>query len=163
MRRTLTVLLAMTGLLLGLTGPASAESVTVQGTGNITKMYVNNGDSKITVKVYGLKKPCEAQSLWVTVKSRETAQYRAEAGCYQGTWHKGLYLYANGDTTTGGTKKNCDGFVFKYVTDGKFYKVIMPRSCVGKLPNKVKVSSEGIDYGSATPGFAGPTKLLARG
>ena len=162
MRRTLTVLLAMTGLLLGLTGPASAESVTVQGQGNITKMYVNNGDNKITVKVYGLDKPCMAKSLFVTVSSRQTAKYQAEAVCYQG-WHKGLWLYANGDTTTGGKKVTCDGFVFKYVTDGKFYKIVMPRSCVSKLPNKVRVAAEGVDFDSAIPGYAGPTRLLVRG
>jgi hypothetical protein len=162
MRRVLIVLFALTGLLLGLTGPASAESITVKGTGNITKMSVNNGDNKITVKVYGLDKPCEAKSLWVTVSSRETAKYRAEASCYQG-WHKGLYLYSSGDTTTGGKRVTCDGFVLKYVTDGKFYKIVMPRSCVGKLPNKIRVAAEGVDFDSAMPGFAGPTKLLARG
>jgi hypothetical protein len=162
MRRALTVLLALTGLMLGLTGSASADSVTVKGTGNITKMYVNNDTGKITVKVYGLDKPCMAKSLWVTVSSRETAKYRAEAGCYGGTWAKGLYLYANGDTGSGGKKVTCAGFVFKYVTDGKFYKIVMPRTCVSKLPNKVKVTAEGVDYASAMPGYA-TTKLLPRG
>src|SRR4051794_24400136 len=163
MRRLLTVVLAAIALVLGLIAPASADSVTVQGQGNITKMSVNNGANKIVTKVEGLDEPCQAKSLWVTVSSKQTPQYRAEAGCYQGKWIKGLYLPKSGDWTSGGERVPCGGFALKCVTAGKLYKVVMPRSCVGKLPNKVRVAAEGIDFASAVPGSAGPTKLLARG
>src|SRR3954468_6919951 len=97
MRRLLTVTTIVAAFVVALVAPASAESDTVNGTGDIKKMAAANKSSVVVAKVFGLDKPCEAQSLNVKISSRRDAIWNAEAGCYQGTWATGLYKSASSD------------------------------------------------------------------
>jgi len=136
--------------------PAFAESVTVQGTGAITKMSVNNAQDSLIVKVYGLNAPCrDAQNLNVTVKWGTTADYVADAICgfRSGNWEYGLFYSGEG-------KVNCPDFRMTYNSTGKFHRVFFPRSCIDRAANRVKVRAEG---GDSKFGEAGPTPLLRRG
>ena len=162
MRRALSVLAGVTALLVGFAGQASAESATVSGTGDITKLVAKNGASTAVAKVFGLSKPCEAQYLHLTISSKRAGQYRAEGSCIQGSWYKGLYYHASADDQNP-KKVTCGGFKFTYNADHHFYKVVMPRSCLSHAPNRIRMSAEGMDYGSGSGGSAGPTKLLDRG
>jgi hypothetical protein len=162
MRRLATVVASIAALVAATAGPAAAQSVTVDGSGDITKMFASNGDKAAVAKVYGLDKPCDAQYLNVKVSSKREGYYQAEAGCYGTQWLKGLYYHSSADDQ-GPSKVSCDGFRFTYNADSHFYKVKMPRSCLDHAPNRVRFASEGHDYASAMPGEAGPTKLLDRG
>jgi hypothetical protein len=175
MRRThctAAIVTATAALALGLAGPALAESTTVQGKsvngypGNITKMVANNARTAIVAKVYGLDKPCDARQVEVSVKSHNGVQYRAMGSCYNlgetPKWNKGLYR-VNDDGSTSGDSLACDDFKLTYNADHGFYKAVMPRSCVSKLQDGVRVEASGIDFDYATPGQTPWTKRLARG
>jgi hypothetical protein len=142
-----------------------AESVTVQGEGDITKMFVNNGQRALTVKIYGLDKPCGgAQSLQVRVRWGTSAEYLAEGSCIQANWYTGLYYDSNRSADPGAKSVDCPDFKFTYNATGHFHKVFIPRSCMGKAPDRINVRALGNNYsGSATGGSAGPTRRLARG
>src|SRR4051812_48897221 len=113
MRRLLTVTTLVAAFVAALVAPASAESDTVNGSGDIKKMAAANKSSVVVAKVFGLDKPCEAQSLQVTISSKRAATWKAEAGCYQGTWLTGLYKSASGDDTDS-KEVNCPGFTMAY-------------------------------------------------
>jgi hypothetical protein len=163
MRRLLTVVATLTALLAAFASPASAESATVSGTGDIKKMAAANKSTSVVAKVFGLAKPCEAQYLDVTISSRRDAKWKASAGCYQTTWAKGLYKSAAGDFTDS-KKVDCPDFKLTYDAANHFYRVVVPRSCIKAAPDRVRLYAEGRNYaGSASPGTAGPTKLLDRG
>src|SRR4051812_33211839 len=159
MRRVAVVLAGLICVVAATAGPAAAESVTVHGSGDITKMFASNGAKAAVVKVYGLEAPCDAMSVQIKITSKRAGYYEADAGCYQGTWATGFFYYSSADDQNG-TKVTCDGFHLRYNADRKFYKLRAPRSCLGHAPNKVRFESTGGNYGSAQPGAAGPTKLL---
>lgn len=143
-------------LVLTLISPAFAETVTVDGTGAISKMFVNNGQEALTVKVFGLNAPCDdAQNLNVTVKWGTSASYTADAICgfRSGEWEYGLFHSGSGEV-------DCPDFRMSYNSKGKFHRVFIPRSCIDRAENKVKVRAEG---GDSEFGKAGPTPLLRRG
>lgn len=163
MRRIWLALLASMMLLLSLAQSAGAESVTVQGTGDIDKMYANNAQKAMTVKVYGLNAPCSAQKITIRVRWGATAAYDAEAGCYGAEWGgKTLYYLPNRHADTA-RKVDCPDFRLTYNSTYGFYRAYVPRSCMPRADNRVKVSSRGNNYGSQTGGTAGPTGLLRRG
>lgn len=154
MRRIVAVLVAVVALVLGLTGPAYADSTTVAGVSDIKKMYVNNGVGAVVVKVYGAGGKCAIRYVAATMKGRDGTTYKATGGCYPGgTWIKSLEK---------GTKLvPCSDYTLRYNVAGKFWRFSIPRTCLPRLPDKIKVSGEMTQ--SAVPGAAGPTTLLARG
>lgn len=162
MRKVVTLMGAVASLVLATAGPADAESVTVPGEppGDITSMFVNNAQRKLTVKIYGLSAPCEAKQLHASVTWRGSGgEYRASGACVVGTtWSTELvYFPAEG----GDEVVDCPTFSLTY--QGGAYTISIPRSCLVEAPGRMRVLGEGVDYGSAIPGLAGPTKLLARG
>jgi len=60
-------LLVAAAMLLALVPFALAESQTVQGTGVIKKLSVNNGDNKVVAKLKGMDAPCEAHYFKVVI------------------------------------------------------------------------------------------------
>ena len=164
MRRLSIFLAAAVSLFAIGSGVAIAESQTVDGTGDITKMVADNGTSFVTTKVFGLKRPCGgAQYLHVHVtKGDGTPLYKAEGGCYSAEWHTSLWYTPTGDPEDY-VAVDCTGFSFTRNRTTGAYKVVMPRSCLGSAPNRVRVDAEGQNYGTLTGGLAGPTKVLSRG
>ena len=142
---------------------AIAESQSVQGTGVLKKMSVNNGDRKVTVKLKGFDAPCEAHYFRVLLFWGKKKAYQADGGCYQGKWITSLYYYSNRDSGTGGDPVGCERFKLAYDKDKSQYRVFVPRKCLDLAPDKIKVRAEGDNYSSPMPGEAGPTKALARG
>ena len=67
-----------------LAGSASAASQTVQGSGDIDKMTVNNAGSALKVNLFGFGPPCEAHYMKVVVDWGMKAGYQLENGCYPG-------------------------------------------------------------------------------
>jgi hypothetical protein len=143
---------------------AMAESDTVQGTGVLKKMSVNNGERKVTVKLKGFDPPCEAHYFKVLIMWGKKKAYQADAGCYPGgQWIESLYYYPNRNNTSNGDPVGCEKFKVVYDKDLGGYRVVVPRKCIGLAADKIKVRAEGDNYASPVPGEAGPTKALARG
>lgn len=155
-------LLAAT-IVVGLVQPAAAESVTVQGSGDITKMFANNAQTAAVVKVFGLGKPC-ASAQYVEIYVRWGAsEYAADAACsMQGSWDKGLF-YQQDRSNPNAQPVNCPDFKLTYNSTDNFLKAFIPRSCMSKAPNRVKFKSAGATFSASKEGQAGPTPLLSRG
>ena len=158
--KPLGAVLAGLALLLGLAGPASAEAQTVAGSrGDLTELFVSNGSNAVVAKVQGSNIECGA-SMWVQIVMRDGdgTKYTAMGACYPGDpasgggWHKSL--------ERGNTLVKC-GFTLKYNTTGGFWRFEVPRTCLNKLANRIKVTAEVV--ATASPGAAGPTKWLSRG
>jgi hypothetical protein len=147
-------------LLLGLAGPAGAESATVQGTGDLDKMSVNNGPGAVVAKVYGPNIEC-GLSRWVEIVMRDGdgTKYTAMGGCYpgdptaEGGWHTSL--------SRGSKLVTCDGYTLTYNSTG-FWRFEVPRSCLNRLANRIKVKSD-LASGSPSPGETVFTRWLIRG
>ncbi len=150
-------------VLLALVPYALAESQSVQGTGAIKKMSVNNGEKAVVVKLKGMDKPCDAHYFKVVLFWGKKKAYQADAGCYQGKWIPSLYYYSNRDSGQGGDPVGCEKFKIAYDKDKGLYRIFVPRKCLDLAPDKIKVRAEGDNYASPMPGEAGPTRALARG
>ena len=145
---------------------AMGESQTVNGKGDIKKMTADNAQRAVKVKLSGLGKPCEARQMTITVFWGTKPAYQVQAGCYGGTtWASGLYYTADRRDGSLATKKvRCPGFRLRYDSGAKVWRAFVPRGCLSKAPNRIRVKSDGVNYaGSAIPGEAGPTRLLRRG
>lgn len=156
MRRSIAVLALAMGMLAGLFGPAQADSTTVQGTSVIDKMFVNNGTSAVVVKVFG--PGGKANVRWVNIRLRgyDGVTYVAQGGWYPGeVWAKSL--------SRGTNSVACGGFTLTYNSTYDFWRFYIPRTCLGRLTNRIKVRAELVTPTSATPGAAGPTAWLLRG
>ena len=162
--RSIRSALAAAFLVLMLVVPAaSADSVTVNGSGDIDKMSVNNGKKALTVKLYGFDPPCEAHYFKVVVFWGGKPAYQASGGCYPGAqWITSLEYFSNRNAQDSKPVR-CPKFGLAYKAAGKHYKLTIPRTCMKKAPDRVKVRSEGDNYRSTTGGEAGPTKALGRG
>jgi hypothetical protein len=164
MRRFSLVLAAFVGFLSLGGGIANAESQTVNGTGDISRMVADNGTNAVTTKVFGLGRPCGgAWYLHVDVTNRRgRLLYRAEGGCTSGEWHTGLYYTSTG-VIEDATSVRCRNFSFTRIRATGAYRVGMPRTCLDHAPGGIKVRADGANYGTMTGGTAGPTALLTRG
>jgi hypothetical protein len=146
------------------TGVAIAESQTVNGTGDITKIVASNGTSSVTTKVFGLKRPCGgAQHLQVSVTTADgTLVYEADGGCYSAEWQTSLWYTSTG-VREDEVPVDCPEFSLTRNRTTGAYKVVMPRTCLVNAPNRIRVDVDGQNYGTLTGGHAGPTKVLSRG
>ena len=164
MRRSAVVLAAFVGFMSLGGGMANAESQTVNGTGDITRMVANNGTNVVTAKVFGLGRACGgAHYLHVDVTTRSgRLLYRAEGGCTSGEWHTGLYYTPTG-VVEDSRSVRCRNFSFTRSRATGAFRIEMPRGCLDHAPARIKVRADGADYGSMTGGTAGPTRLLTRG
>jgi hypothetical protein len=144
---------------------AGAASQTVQGTGDIDKLVVNNAQTKLKASLFGIGAPCdEAKSIKLTIDWGTKAGYAIESGCYPGaTWASSLVYMADRDAGQGGKILECAKFRFTWDADARAHRAKVPRSCIPKAGNKLRVRAEGVNYTSVTGGEAGPTKRLRRG
>jgi hypothetical protein len=160
----MTVIASAGALALGPAAAALAESDTVQGSGDIKKLVASNRTHAVVAKVYGLAGPCEARDLEVFIASKQAGRYMAQAACNAGTtWAADLYYNRTGDVEQHPHPVSCDGFRMKHNDTGNFWRVVFPRTCITHAPDRVRLSAYGTNYGSATGGTAGPTRLLDRG
>lgn len=142
----------------------SAESTTVKGSGDIKKLFVKNGSGAVTAKVYGFLGPCSAHYFRIWIFWGKKAAYQADGGCYPGgKWITSLYYLADRNSGSGGTKVKCGKFRLTFNQKEKSWRAFLPRGCMDNAPDRVRVLSNGDNYGSTTGGEAGPTKALRRG
>ncbi|MEA2462250.1 MAG: hypothetical protein QOH90_2427, partial [Actinomycetota bacterium] len=148
MRPIKVALLAIT-VVIGVVGSAAAESVTVQGSGDIKKMVAINGQTAAVTKVFGLGKPC-ASAQYVSIHVMwGTSEYDVEGACsMQGSWDTGLF-YQQDRSNPNAKEVNCPGFTLTYNSTNKSLKAFIPRSCMTKAPNRVKFKSEGATFSAA--------------
>ena len=146
--------------------PASAlaASQTVQGTGDIEKMAANNAQRALKVSLFGLAAPCDAKYMKITVEWGTKAGYAIDNGCYPGgTWAHSLVYLADRSDAEGGKLVECAKLRFAWDEDAGAHRAKVPRSCIPKAGNKLRVRAEGLNFTSVTGGEAGPTKRLRRG
>ena len=153
MRRILALIAAVIVVSLSFSGAANADTGTVTGTGDISKMVASNKSDAVIVKVFGPGGRCDIRFVAATLKGTNGATYQTSGGCYSGQWILGL---------SKGTKAvTCGGDRLAYNTTGGFWRFSVPRTCLGRLTDKIKVSAE-LTF-SAMPGAAGPTGWIRRG
>lgn len=155
MRRSIAVVAMVMGLLAGLLGPAQAESTTVQGTSVIDKMFVKNGTNSVVAKVYGTGGKAKVRWVDIRLRGSDGVRYTARGAWYGATWAKSL--------SRGTHSVSCGGFTLSYNSTYHFWRFYIPRTCLGQLTNRIKVSAELVSLTSGTPGEAGPTSWLTRG
>ena len=162
--RPLGALLAALALLVGLAGPAAAESTTVSGAagGPLKKMFVSNGTNAVVAKVHGPGKTCD-RVRWVKIRLRDGdgTKYAAIGACYPGDPASGGGWKTSLETDS--ALVSCDGFTLTYDGTANFWRFQVPRSCLTELANRIKVSGELVTTTSAIGGEAGPTPWLSRG
>jgi hypothetical protein len=163
--RKINLVLALTMVsVLSFAAWASAASQTVQGTGDIEKLVVNNAQKALKVNLYGFDPPCEAKYMKILITWGKKAAYAVDNGCYPGsTWAKSLVYMSNKAKPEGGKLVDCKKLRFRYVKSDGSHRAVVPRSCMPKARDKVKVSAYGNNFSSTTGGEAGPTKSLRRG
>ena len=159
--------LVITAACLLLASSAAGESQTVQGKGDLKKMVANNAQTAVKVKLVGFGGPCEAKQFTIDV-FWGVKRYQVQAACTAGTtWTRGLYYDRDRTDDQGAMAEQrvqCPDFALKYNTEKKSWRAVLPRECLSKAPNRIRVASEGVNYaGSAIPGEAGPTDRLNRG
>ena len=144
---------------------AGAASQTVQGTGDIDKLVVSNAQTKLKASLFGLGAPCdEAKYMKLVVDWGTKAGYEIDNGCYSGgTWAASLVYLADRAAPEGGTIVECPKLRFTWDAAAKAHRAKVPRSCIPKAGNKLRVRAEGVNFTSVTGGEAGPTKRLRRG
>ena len=154
MKKILVGVVVAIAVSVSLTGTALADSATVTGSGDIQKLVVDNGAETVVVKIFGPGGKCDIRYVAATLRGTDGVSYKATGGCYPGgQWILGL---------SKGTKEvACGTDKLTYNSAGEFWRFAVPRSCLRKLTNKVKVSGELIF--SPMPGEAGPTRWVRRG
>ena len=168
MYRSCFVLVVSAVCLLLLAPYAAGESQTVQGKGDLKKMTATNAQDAVKVKLFGFGGPCNAKQFTIDVFWGTKPRYQVQAACTAGTtWTRGLYYDADRTDDQGAfaeKRVECDGFRLKYNAKDKYWRAVLPRECLSKAPDRVRVASEGVNYaGSPIPGEAGPTGKLDRG
>lgn len=145
-------------LLTSLVGSANAETVAVPSNGSpaLSKMVVTNGASAVVVKLCGVGGKANLRWSLVRLKGDDGVTYEAMVGWYSGgVWIKSLYR--------GSTEVTCGDYVYALNATGGFWRVSVARSCLGRLTNRLKASSEHVTNTSAAPGQAGWRPWVARG
>jgi hypothetical protein len=164
MRKVVSTVVLALGSALVLAGSASAASQTVQGSGDIEKMTVNNARTTLKVTLYGFGPPCDAHYMSVDLDWGTKAGYRIDNGCYSGaTWTKTLSYLPDRSKPETGKIVACPKLRFGYSEADESHRASVPRSCMPKAGNRLKVRASGDNYGSVTGGEAGPTRSLRRG
>ena len=145
MRRTIAVLLGVVALFFTTVGSGHADSVTIDGSGDIDKMSVNNKDTKVIVKIFA--PGGSVHSVEARVKDGDGTTYNAV-----------IINGPNGDTALykGGpidpVDVNCPNLDIGYNSDGGFWRFSVPRSCLAGLANKIKARGLWADDGA--PGYS---------
>ena len=91
------------------------------------------------------------------------AGYQIENGCFSGTWAKALAYLPDRSVPESAEIVECPKLRFKYAAASKSHRARVPRSCIPKAGNRLRVRSTGHDFGTLTGGEAGPTRRLKRG
>ena len=151
----LTTLVTCLGLVLG-AAPAQAAKTSVTGTNAYEKLLVDNKQRKLVLTMWAPGGPCEIKYLAAKLRDKDGTKYTVSGGCYPGaTWAASL--------SRGKKLVDCGGLKLAWNADKGFWRAVVPRSCLKKLDDRVKVTESYVDDYSPSPGYAGPTKYVGRG
>jgi hypothetical protein len=160
MRRALLVLFGAALLVGGLTVPVSAETDSVSGQyadGPITKLWVRNGDSAIVAKVYGDGGRQKVHFVEIIVARKSDGKsYAIQAGWYFDDWTQTMSWASQAPS-------NCAGVSIRWNSDGRYWKFVVPRSCVPNLTNTVRAKAYLSSLVNNRPGATPFTDWLSRG
>lgn len=165
MKKQIIAVMASAMVILGGGAIASADSQTVKGEGDIVKIIGDNAKTAVTTRVFGFGEPCGGAKQFMVYVENRTGKilYFADAACVAGTdWNADLLYTATGDIQDQ-ELVHCRKFDVTRNADTGAYRVFMPRTCLDKAPDRIRIEADGVNYGSASGGHAGPTKVLARG
>ena len=140
-------------LLVGPVGTAAADTATEPGTSDIKKMVVDNGANAVVVKLHGTGGRAAVRWVNVKLKGANGVSYTVQGAWYSVDWvdslERGQRLVA------------CDGLRIHYRSG--YWQFRVPRTCLGRLTDQVKVSGLIVSPTSAIAGEAGPTGWVRRG
>jgi hypothetical protein len=160
-RTTLALLSALTaclGLVLAglVAAPAQAAKTSVNGTNAYKKLVLDNQQKRVVLKMTAPGGPCSIKYLKATFRDKDGTTYSVDGGCYPGAvWAASL--------TRGNKLVDCGGLSLGYNADKGVWTAKVPRGCLKKLADRIKVTESYVDDYSPNPGYAGPTKYVARG
>ena len=102
---------------------AGAASQTVEGTGDIEKLVVNNAKTKLKASLFGLGAPCDAKYMKLVVDWGTKAGYEIDNGCYPGgTWAASLVYLADRAVPEGGKIVECPKLRFTWDAAAKAHR-----------------------------------------
>lgn len=142
MRRSLAALVGVVALLLSSVGFAHADSESIDGSGDIEKLVVNNKDTKVIVKIFA--PGGEVHSVEARLKGTDGQIYRAVI-LNGPDGDKALYKGQGNDV-------NCSNLSIGYNETGGFWRFAVPRSCLNDLTNRIKARGYWAAVGA--PGFS---------
>ena len=159
MRSFLTLAAIAAGL--AFPGSALAAKQTVDGKGDITKMKVVNGDKSVSVALFGLEELCGGtRQANVEISWGTKAGYEYDGICPHGEWGEGIFYYAD-HSAQEGKSVNCAKLNVRFARGA--VRIRIPRSCISKAADRIRVKAKGHNFGTLQGGEAGPTKRLRRG
>jgi hypothetical protein len=143
--------------LLLLAGPAAhAEKVSVDGTGSLESLTVNNKDGVVVLKLVAPGgEPCSVKYIAVPLQDRDGTGYRFVAGCYPGS-HWAISL------ERGQRLVECPDLSLQYATAARTWTARVPRDCLTGLAGTIRAGKTWVDDYSAQGGEAGPTPYVRR-
>jgi hypothetical protein len=166
MRRVATVVLITAALGVAPVAAAFAESQTVDGVSDISRMTVNNDVHAVKIKLVGPGAPCDgAHYIHSYVRSAQDDEYMVDAGCYPGSeWGVSLQYSSDGNWNTHSRGIDCAGLDVGYNDVHEFWRIAIPRTCLHHSPDRIRVQSRAQNYANAS-GVEGKatSRLLHRG
>jgi hypothetical protein len=156
-RTALTLVLACLAALLVGAPSASADDTSVRGRGAVERLWFDNQERRLVVRVFAPGGRCDIDSVTVKFRDRDGTKYKLAGTC----------VHRNPDQWTtrlsrGAHAVQCDEMRLVFKPSGGFWRGVVYRDCLRGLGNKVRVVSARVDTGSSV-GKAGPTRYVARG
>jgi hypothetical protein len=131
MRRFIIPLLLGLTIPLVLSSPTHAASVSTAGAGDITKLTLNNTDTKVLFKIFAPAGPIG--SVEAVMKDGDGTRYSA---VIINSTRGDTALYKGGPVNP--VDASCPNLSISYNDTSGFWRVAVPRSCLGGLAGKIK-------------------------
>ena len=156
MRRSVTALLLGLAALLVSSATAHADSVSIGGSGDISKLSLDNRDAKVVVKVFAPSGPIG--SVEAVMKDDDGTRYTATI--INGT-DGDTALYKGGPVDP--TDVSCPNLSIGYNDTGDFWRFAVPRGCLDGLAGKIKGKAIYHEEGAASGSETAWTPWVRRG
>jgi hypothetical protein len=155
-RTALALTLACLASLLVGAPAASADEVSVDGRRVVDRLWFDNQQHRLVVRVFAPGGRCNVDSVSVRFRDRDGTRYKLAGTCVSGDRDQWTTRLSRRSTTV-----PCDQKKLVYKPSGRFWRGVVDRDCLRGLGNKVRVLAR-VDTGSNV-GKAGPTRYVARG
>ena len=150
------VLACLASLLVGAPS-ASADDTSVGGRGVVDRLWFDNQQERLVVRVFAPGGRCAVDSVSVRFRDRDGTKYRLAGTCVSRDPDQWTTRLSRGSRAV-----QCDQMKLVFKPSGGFWRGVVNRDCLRRLGNKVRVLSARVDTGTSV-GKAGPTRYVARG